>query len=1028
MYDTMRTAAGAAPPTAAAPSTGPQGLRSLAQALRQQQLHASEPPAHTGISPLVWKMSSPQHRASLLRQHHLGSVFKHRKGWFSKLHAAMPGAASSPSASGGQDAPAAGLWRHHGLFRAAHHSGLLGHHAHGGWLRKLSSAVHAGAVQSPATAAPTAPTAAAAAAPAAPAASSASTPLAHGAQNAAEAASLANITQQFQSRFASSAKDTAAFAALLKQAFGDHYDAAKAEGIRQQTLAGDFSWMPKVQLASASQLKDTSGAQGEGVAMGCYSAGDDTIYLNRDLLASDPAQAEKILAEEMGHALDARLNTSDAAGDEGDIFSKLVHGETLSAGQLAEMKADNDHGVIEINGKKTEVEYGWFKKLRKAISGGLKKIVKAVTHGIKDGLKAAMTVAQGLATMNFQQVQQGLQAGVDAVKDTAKEVKKAVKETAKAIEKITRETFQKLLQSKLFNAILMVAHFIPAINLVVLAIDAAKAAYMVYQGVKYKSLSMVLAGVASLATAAAGISTNLGATGMATTLNKVASWAGDASKAYNAIAKKDLGSALGLIAGQTDGMVQQIAKGAQGLNSVVQAAKSGDTLAAVGAGINLAASDSKTGLLHDAGQVVQSAQALKALHEGRYDAAQDLTSNLDLAKEAQAQSNADAAQARAQAALAAAQGSEGSASGADEEGSQPPADPKAKLREMEQGYRQDTDEGASSVSVRQDDRGLYGTALRAAGGNAQDALVLLGLWKQDGLTLNDNGSPITKEGDKLRTTDVSQLSAEQRQALQREGAQVLRTNSVTMERNREAQAQARADAQAARQPAPNAGDPAWSFKEASQAQRKADDAREAVAAGAQHPDSQNVPSMTATVGDGLSPAQRFLLQNESLYQSPIGAGLYGVAVLAGADESTARALGAAGAAAEAIAGAATLGGARQGDAIQPAGSRKSDTRVDSYINLGKQERHLLNSTKYQGGGYFNDASQAQDVLQAYQRGEARVVGRGSDGGSLVVSEKVTGVHVNERMQVSQETNVFWIKGSSSVSVVPVDPRRGGNEH
>ena len=490
-------------------------------------------------------------------------------------------------------------------------------------------------------------------------------------------------------------------------------------------------------------MRDLSGTQAEGVAQGCYGKSEDTVLINRELLASDPAQAEKILAEEMGHALDVRLNTSDAAGDEGDIFSKLVHGETISASQLAEMKADNDHGVIEINGKKEEVEYGWFKKLRKAVSGGLKKIVKAVAHGVQQSFKAAAHVAVGLVTMDFDKVQQGLHEGADAVKDTAKEIKKAVKETAKAIEKITRETLKQLLQSKLFNAILMVAHFIPAINLVVLAIDAAKAAYMVYQGIKYKSLSMVLAGVASLATAAAGISANYGAsTGLAGTLTKVGNWAGDASKAYNAIAKKDLGSAMGLIAGHTSGMVQQIAKGAQGVNSMVQAAKSGDTLAAVGAGINLAAGDNKTGLLHDAGQVVQGAQALKALHEGHYDAAQDLTSSLDLAQEARAQSNADAAQARAQAAQAAAQATNAGNSADPADPAAPPADPKAKLREMEQDYRQRTDEGASSVSVRKDDRGLYGTALRAAGGNAQDALVLLGLWKQDGLTLNDNGSPV----------------------------------------------------------------------------------------------------------------------------------------------------------------------------------------------------------------------------------------------------------------------------------------------
>ena len=107
---------------------------------------------------------------------------------------------------------------------------------------------------------------------------------------------------------------------------------------------------------------------------------------------------------------------------------------------------------------------------------------------------------------------------------------------------------------------------------------------------------------------------------------------------------------------------------------------------------------------------------------------------------------------------------------------------------------------------------------------------------------------------------MSQLSPEQRQALQREGAQVLRTNSVTMERNREAQAQAQAraeaQAEAARQPATSgSGEPAWSFKEASQAQRKADDAREAqgtTASGRGSPGAE----MTAWNGKSQAPQER----------------------------------------------------------------------------------------------------------------------------------------------------------------------------
>ena len=614
MYDSMRTAAGAAPLSTAVQASGPHDARGAARLLQQAALHASEPPQHSGISPLVWKMSNPQHRASLLRQHHFKGIFGRRKSFLSALSAASQGTASSASATQGQAAPALGLWRHHGLFRLAHHSSLLGHTAHGGWLHKLTAAVHAAAAQSaqPAASAP---------GTAAQSTSASATPLAHGAQSAAEAASLASITQQFQTRFASSAKDPAAFAALLKQAFGDHYDAAKAEGIRQQTLAGDFSWMPKVQLASASQLKDTSGAQGEGVAMGCYSAGDDTIYLNRDLLASDPAQAEKVLAEEMGHALDARLNTSDAAGDEGDIFSKLVHGEAISAGQLAEMKADNDHGVIEINGKKTEVEYSLLSKVWKSVTNCVKKVVKAVTNCIKNTLKAMSNLLIGMVTFDFNRVQQGFTQAWDAVKDAANDIKDAVKEAAKEVRKIVKEAFTKLMQSKLFNAVLMVCRFIPIpiVQLVVRVIDVVKAAYMVYQGIKNKSWSAVLSGVATIAGGVSNVAGALGAS--ASTVNTITSVADGlkaASQVYSAASSKNFAQALASGAaafGAPEGVTSALQTAAK-IETAVHAVEDHNYGAALAAGADaLGVKAEAKGVIQD----VQHAEAAyKAYRKGDY--------------------------------------------------------------------------------------------------------------------------------------------------------------------------------------------------------------------------------------------------------------------------------------------------------------------------------------------------------------------------------------------------------------------------
>jgi len=72
---------------------------------------------------------------------------------------------------------------------------------------------------------------------------------------------------------------------------------------------------------------------------------------------------------------------NDVKGDEGDIFSRFVHGEAISNTELAELQQENDSGTIEINGEKVEVEFGCCKSLRKAfkkIGDGFKKLGKSL--------------------------------------------------------------------------------------------------------------------------------------------------------------------------------------------------------------------------------------------------------------------------------------------------------------------------------------------------------------------------------------------------------------------------------------------------------------------------------------------------------------------------------------------------------------------------------------------------------------------------------------------------------------------------
>jgi Ca2+-binding RTX toxin-like protein len=93
-------------------------------------------------------------------------------------------------------------------------------------------------------------------------------------------------------------------------------------------------------------------------ARGAYDRQSDTIYLSRQY-ASDTSAAGVVgvIVEEIGHAIDARVNESDAAGDEGAIFAQFVLGQAPSAPELALLHAENDHGTINVDGNAVQVEF-----------------------------------------------------------------------------------------------------------------------------------------------------------------------------------------------------------------------------------------------------------------------------------------------------------------------------------------------------------------------------------------------------------------------------------------------------------------------------------------------------------------------------------------------------------------------------------------------------------------------------------------------------------------------------------------------
>lgn len=96
-------------------------------------------------------------------------------------------------------------------------------------------------------------------------------------------------------------------------------------------------------------------------AFGAYSAigtiQKPTIYLNSDWLNTGISSYDvtKVLLEEYGHYLDSK-SLSDKVGDEGELFAKMVLGETLNNADLLRILSENDHNTVNDNGQIVAVE------------------------------------------------------------------------------------------------------------------------------------------------------------------------------------------------------------------------------------------------------------------------------------------------------------------------------------------------------------------------------------------------------------------------------------------------------------------------------------------------------------------------------------------------------------------------------------------------------------------------------------------------------------------------------------------------
>jgi hypothetical protein len=133
----------------------------------------------------------------------------------------------------------------------------------------------------------------------------------------------------------------------MELAFGQ---GVNVSSLQAAWAAGDFTMLPQIQVRSHSDING---------AYGAYAAAIDIIFISEKFLSENAGNLDAIasvILEEIGHAVDGRLNQSDSLGDEGAIFSALVRGETLNPQQLGSLRAEDDTATVTLDGQVVEIE------------------------------------------------------------------------------------------------------------------------------------------------------------------------------------------------------------------------------------------------------------------------------------------------------------------------------------------------------------------------------------------------------------------------------------------------------------------------------------------------------------------------------------------------------------------------------------------------------------------------------------------------------------------------------------------------
>lgn len=137
------------------------------------------------------------------------------------------------------------------------------------------------------------------------------------------------------------------FRNMIATAFGESADASL---FQSAWAKGDFSSFPPIEIRDSAEI---------GGANGAFSITTGKIYLAQEFINANVNNLDAIVAvllEEYGHYVDSQINVTDSAGDEGDIFARLVQGKRINQSELAVLKAEDDTATVMLDGHFIEIE------------------------------------------------------------------------------------------------------------------------------------------------------------------------------------------------------------------------------------------------------------------------------------------------------------------------------------------------------------------------------------------------------------------------------------------------------------------------------------------------------------------------------------------------------------------------------------------------------------------------------------------------------------------------------------------------